>query len=166
MSSDSLPSGRRQRRKASTEQQRRRLPAPPRDLHRLEIAFGRLVRLMDTAGLPYESCPPIGPDDVTLATRARLLRRAEARIRRVHRDESRVRRDWYWLAAELALVLPSVPSKVVLRWRERLRWHVWHAELSLKQAREFEARVLAHEPEADAWLRRQLSDLGSSRPSA
>lgn len=159
MDRDSLPPARRQQRKAWTARRRRRLPAPPRDLHRCEIASGRLLRLMDTAGLPYAACPPLGPDDVTPTTRTRLLRRAEARVRRVRRDEQRVTRDWYWIAAELVLVLPRVPLKAVRRWRERLHWHVWHAELSLQQARELEARVLEHEPEPDAWLRRQFGTL-------
>jgi Helix-turn-helix len=131
------------------------LPRLPRRLRSIEVAWGKKWDL----DRPYEEAEPLTAADLTTDARGRLLARAETRYRRLHAGARHARTDWYWLEAELRLVLPRAHPKVVKRWREAVRWGIFHAEWALDRLRRLEAAVLEHEPETDAWLRAQLGTL-------
>jgi hypothetical protein len=138
-----------------------------------------MPELASTRGFPYSGLTMSSPtwsSDMAAAvryeTRAAAPRRgprhrraraavarAEARACRLPTAAHQVNRDWFWIGAELALVLPKVHPKVVRRWRQRVGWAVYHAEWELDRLRQLVATILAHEPETDAWLRRRLGDL-------
>jgi hypothetical protein len=111
--------------------------------------------------VPYDEAPPLTTADLSVDARGRLLERAELRARRIAMSERHAREDSYWVAAELALVLPGVHPKVVRRW-----WAVAaRARRAAGRAHDrwaaLEAMILAHDPSTDAWLRRQLGTLGA-----
>jgi hypothetical protein len=128
----------------------------PRALRAIEVAW---ARRLDPAAKAYSELRPLRAEDLDTDALGRLLARAEARACRLPTAAHQVNRDWFWIGAELALVLPKVHPKVVRRWRQRVGWAVYHAEWQLDRLRQLVATILAHEPETDAWLRRRLGDL-------
>jgi hypothetical protein len=158
------PRRREPRRKPTTE--RVALPRLPRTLHALEVANGR--RYVDwPRGERWplsREAEPFMRTDLTTDVLGRLLARAEVRARRLQARSRRDGSDRYWLEAELKLLIPRAHAKTVRRWRERIGWRVHHASKDLELWRRLEDFLLAHEPEPDAWLRRQLGTLGEGTP--
>ncbi len=139
------------------------LPPLPRSLQAREVAYGRRFGRPWWRSVSYTDAPPLTAADLDTDARGRLLGRAETRYRRLRAGERHAHRDWYGIETELRLILPDVHPKVVRRWRDRVRWAVHHAEWRLDALRKLEAFVLQHEPETDAWLRRQLAGLDGRR---
>jgi len=136
------------------------LPRLPRGLRALEVARGRRYpdwpESRDTA--------PLTASELTPRARARLLARAKRRERRRRAPESWAHGEWYWIAAELALGLPLAPLRVIRQWRAHLKVAIMHRRRELDQLIRLEAAILAHEPETDQWLRRQLDGLTVPAP--
>ncbi len=131
------------------------LPRLPRSLPARDLAWGsRTIEAGDA-----HARIAITPDELSTDARGRLLARAEIRARRLAAMARQDRKDRFWLFAELRLVIPAVHPRVVRRWREDVRWRVRYAAARLEAWRRIEAFLLQHEPEADAWLRRQLAGL-------
>jgi hypothetical protein len=102
---------------------------------------------------------PIRAEELSTDARDRLLARAETRWQRLRAAARHASADWYWIGAELALGLPGAHSTVVARWVHQLHHGIRSATGTLDRLRRLEADVLAHEPDTDRWLRRQLATL-------
>lgn len=131
------------------------LPGLPRRVQAREVAY--LQKFIDWPQ-SIETVPlPAGA--LSLAARARLLARAEQRGRRLTATERHVSGDLFWLDKELRLVVPAAHRKVADRWRIAVEWRVRHAERMLRDWQTLADFLRVHEPDADAWLRRQLATL-------
>lgn len=102
------------------------LPRLPRRLLAREVAYQRLFGRPWWTGPSYADAPPLTADDLTAGARGRLLHRAETRWRRSRLAHRHLDRDYYWIAAELALGLPRVPPRVVTRWRDHASGGGWN----------------------------------------
>lgn len=112
----------------------------------------------------YAEAEPLTAADLSVDARGRLLERAELRARRIAMSERHASEDWYWTAAELALVLPAAHPKVAARWRGLIARHLRDAGRVVDHLCRIEALILAHDPDTDAWLRRQLAGLSEAQP--
>ncbi len=132
------------------------MPPLPRHLSKVEIAFGRHVDWDADASV---FTTPLQAEDLDTQTRGQLLARAEWRLQRLREAERVMDEAAFWIGRELALVVPDAHPNVARLWRRELDWVVQYAEQHLEELRRLQATVLGHEPEADAWLRRQLGEL-------
>jgi hypothetical protein len=136
------------------------LPPLPRQLRTLEVAIGERLNYAEPDYTKARS--PLPPEALDGPVVGRLLARAEVRYHRAELSARHLTRDWFWLAAELALILPRVHPKVVARWAERLHYDIQRAERELDQLRTIQAAIRAHEPDTERWLRRRLDGLRDS----
>ncbi len=133
------------------------LPALPRSLSKVEVAFGCR---MDWDADASVFTTPLRVEDLDTQVRGRLLARAEWRLARLREAERVIDGATFWIQRELALVLPDAHPNIARRWRRDLADIVHDAERRLDALRKLPAAVLTHEPETDAWLRRRLNELG------
>jgi hypothetical protein len=115
----------------------------------------------------YADADPLTAADLSIDTRGRLLERAELRARRVMMSDRHAAEDLFWIAAELALVLPAAHPNVAARWRDEVHHWIASARHAVDQLCRLEAMILAFDGDTAAWLRRQLATLtprGEGRP--
>jgi hypothetical protein len=131
------------------------LPPLPGKLRAIEVAYARKWDWR----LAAHHHEPLVSADLTTAAKARLLARAQVRARRIAMSERHAAEDWTWVACELALVLPTSSPKIAEQWAPIVRRAVGEAHRAVDRLAKLEALVLAHEPSAAGWLRRQLGTL-------
>ena len=171
MSTDSLPPPRRARRKsAATPIQPRRgcachmpLPPLPKGLQRRGLHVNDSRQFIDWPN-SLESVQ-VTPDSLSPDAVGRLFERIEARRHRIRAMEARTAAHWFWIRVELSLIAARLHPKALARWRDVVRYKVPWAERHVDDLRRLEALILAHEPETDAWLRRQLAGLPPLGPA-
>ena len=171
MSTDSLPPPRRSRRQtpAASVRPRRpcacRAPLPPLPPGLLRRGLGRENSRQFIDWPNSLESVQVTPESLSRDAVGRLFARVQARFHRVQQAEARAAQEWFWIHAELALVLARIHPKARERCRRLVGYAERWAEWRVDHLRKLAALILAHEPEAERWLRRQLAELPPLGPS-